>query len=65
MARILIVQKEDGTYAADYKHRVIATGDTQKQTTKRARKVEPDAIALAERVRDTKKGKRDKWRRVY
>jgi hypothetical protein len=63
--RLLIEQQEDGTYAADYDHKVIATGSTQRLAIDRGRKIEPDAIALAERVRDTEGGKRDKWRRVY
>jgi len=63
--RLLIEQQDDGTYAADYDRALIATGKTQRQTIDRARKIEPDAIALAERVRKTEGGKPDKWRRVY
>ena len=63
--RLLIERQENGTYAADYDHAVIATGKTQRQAIDRARKIEPDAIALAERVRNTESGKPDKWRRVY
>lgn len=65
MSNIYVEQQEDGSYRATQKHRVIAEGDTQQQTVDRARKVEPDDPVLAERVRNTTAGRRDKWRRVY
>jgi hypothetical protein len=65
MSNIFIEQQEDGTYEATQNHRVIAKGNTQRQTIDRARRAKPDDLALAERVRDTEAGGRDKWRRVY
>ena len=65
MSNIYIERKDDRTYAAIQNKKVIATGDTQAETVKRARKRQPDATVLAERVRDTKDGSPDKWRRVY
>lgn len=62
---IKVEQKHDGTYAASHNGRVIAKGETQRETIDRARRVEPDPPVLAERVRDTDRGRRDKWRRVY
>jgi len=61
----IYVEQHDGTFVATQNKRVIATGDTQRQTIDRARRVEPDDPVLAERVRDTEVGGRDKWRRVY
>lgn len=65
MANIYVEQENDGTYAATQRGEVIATGDTQRQAIDRARKVSPDDPVLAERVRDTEVGGRDKWRRAY
>lgn len=65
MSNIYVEQQPDGTYRATQKHRVIAEGGTQRQTINRARRVEPDDPVLAERVRDTNVGGRDKWRRAY
>jgi hypothetical protein len=65
MSNIYVEQQEDGTYSATQNHHVIADGKTQRQTIDRARRVKPDDPVLAERVRDTTAGIRDKWRRVY
>ena len=65
MSNIYVEREEDGTYVATQNNRVIASGDTQAQAVTRARRKEPDDPVLAERVRDTKRGSRDKWRRVY
>lgn len=65
MSDIFIEQQKDGTYEARQNHRVIAKGNTQRQTIDRARRAKPDDPVLAERVRDTEAGGRDKWRRVY
>ncbi|HKV77684.1 MAG TPA: DUF5678 domain-containing protein [Candidatus Sulfotelmatobacter sp.] len=65
MSNIYVEREEDGTYVATQNNRVIASGDTQAQAVARARRKEPDDPVLAERVRDTKRGSRDKWRRVY
>jgi hypothetical protein len=65
MSNIFVEQQEDGTYEATQNHRIIAKGNTQRRTIDRARRVKPDDPVLAERVRDTEAGGRDKWRRVY
>jgi hypothetical protein len=65
MSNIFVEREDDGKYTATQNHRAIATGDTQRQTIDRARRVKPDDPVLAERVRDTDVGGRDKWRRVY
>jgi hypothetical protein len=61
----IFVEREDDGYVARQNKRVIAKGDTQAETIARARRAEPDDPVLAERVRDTTRGSRDKWRRVY
>jgi len=65
MSNIYVEVEDDGTYVATQNHRTVATGNTQRQTIDRARRTKPDDPVLAERVRDTKTGGRDKWRRVY
>jgi hypothetical protein len=65
MSDIFVEQKNDGTYVATQNKRVIAKGETQAQAITRARRVEPNDPVLAERVRNTKRGSRDKWRRAY
>lgn len=65
MSNIYVEREDDGTYVATQNKRIIARGDTQAQTVARARRQEPDDAVLAERVRDTKGGVRDKWRRAY
>lgn len=65
MSNIYVEQQNDGTYKATQNHRIVAEGQTQRQTIDRARRAEPDDPVLAERVRDTNVGGRDKWRRVY
>jgi hypothetical protein len=65
MSDIYVERKDDGTYVTTQKKQVIAKGGTQAETVARARRKEPDDSVLAERVRNTKGGSRDKWRRVY
>lgn len=65
MSNIYVEQETDGTYVATQKGRTVATGDTQRETIDRARRARPDDPVLAERVRDTDVGGRDKWRRAY
>jgi hypothetical protein len=59
------IEQHDDNYVAIQNKKVIAEGDTQMEAAKRARRREPDDPILAERVRDTKRGSRDKWRRLY
>jgi hypothetical protein len=65
MSNIYVEREADSKYVATQDKRVIATGDTQADTVASARRKRPDDPVLAERVRDTKSGSRDKWRRVY
>lgn len=64
MSNIYIEQEDDG-FVAYQNRKVIAQGDTQIQAAKRAHKESPDDPILAERVRNTGSGSRDKWRRMY
>lgn len=59
------IESEDTRYVAYLKGRIVATGNTQRQAGERAARKYPDAALFAERVRDTKAGSRDKWRRFY
>jgi len=65
MSDVYVERQDDGTYVAIQNKRVIARGRTQAATVARARRKEPADPVLAERVRNTKGGSRDKWRRVY
>jgi hypothetical protein len=64
MSNVFVERKDDGTYAAIQDKKVIAHGDTQAKTIDKARDKRPDDSILAERVRNTDVGSRDKWRRV-
>lgn len=59
------IESEDTGYVAYLRGKVVATGDTQRQAGERAARRYPDAALFAERVRNTKAGSRDKWRRFY
>ncbi len=65
MSNIYLERKKDTTYVATQNGRTIATGDTQAQAGRRAHERRPNDPILAERVRDTEVGGRDKWRRWY
>jgi hypothetical protein len=65
MSDIFVERKPDGNYVARQNHRIIATGSTQELTADRAHRLKPNDPVFVERVRDTKGGSRDKWRRVY
>jgi len=64
MANIYVGRESDGSYSATQNQKTIATGDTQRVTIDRARRIRPDDHVLAERIRDTTVGGRDKWRRA-
>jgi len=64
VANIYVEQEGDG-YVAFQNKQPIARGSTQKETAERAHRLRPNDPILAERVRDTDKGHRDKWRRLY
>lgn len=65
MSDIFVEREDDRTYVAIQNKQVIAKGPTQAETAARAHRKEPGDPVLAERVRNTKRGKRDKWRRIY
>ena len=65
MSDIFVERQDDGTYKARQNRRTIAKGVTQEQAAARAHRKRPDDPVLAERVRDTNRGSRDKWRRIY
>jgi uncharacterized protein YdaT len=63
--QLFVEQREQGDYAvrrggAD---RASAVCDTQKEAIERARELNPNQAPLVERVRDTKVGGRDQWRK--
>jgi hypothetical protein len=61
----IFIEREENNYVAYQNQRVIAEGDTQRQAAERAHRKKPDDPILAERVRNTEGGSRDKWRRIY
>ena len=61
----IYVEQEDDGYVAYQNKKEIARGDTQQEAAKRAHRISPDDPILAERVRMTNAGSRDKWRRLY
>jgi hypothetical protein len=63
MSLIQVERKDDGSYRALRNGRTVATGDTQNDTAKLARKKFEDDTIEVERVRNTSNGSRDKWRR--
>jgi hypothetical protein len=65
MSNIYVEREDNGKYVAFQNKKAIATGEIQAQAAARARRKRPEDPVLAERVRDTKAGSRDKWRRVY
>ena len=62
---LFIEQRKEGDYAIRRANSERASGiaPTQSQAIEQARKLDPNATILVERVRDTKSGVRDKWRR--
>jgi hypothetical protein len=64
MSNIYVEREEDG-YVALQNRRTIATGNTQEEAAERAHRIRPEDPVLAERVRNTGRGHRDKWRRIY
>jgi hypothetical protein len=61
----IYIEQEEGGYVAYQNKKTIAEGVTQMEATKRAHRESPDDPILAERVRNTGVGHRDKWRRIY
>jgi hypothetical protein len=66
MGKLFVERRpEDGDYAirrpgAD---RISGHEPTQAEAIERAREIDPDAAVLVERVRNTDRGHRDKWRK--
>jgi len=63
--KIFVERRKQGDYAvrqAD-SERASAVCPTQADAIDRAREIAPDASLLVERVRDTTRGGRDKWRK--
>ena len=58
----VFVEREGKKYVAIQNKQIIATGSTQAQAINRAHDKRPNDPVLAERVRNTDKGSRDKWR---
>ena len=66
MGRFFIERREkEGDYAIRRPDSERASGieDTQREAIERAREMDPNATIEVERVRDTNRGGRDKWRR--
>jgi len=65
MSNVFVERKDDGTYVATQNRQVIAKGSTQAEAAEHAHRKALGCPVFVERVRDTKGGSRDKWRRVY
>lgn len=63
---LFIERRDQGDYAIRRPGAERASGiaSTQQQAIEQARKLDPNASILVERVRDTNVGGRDKWRKV-
>jgi hypothetical protein len=62
---LFVEQRPHGDFAVRRANseRASAVADTQAEAIAKARKLEPDATVLVERVRHTSVGKPDKWRK--
>jgi hypothetical protein len=63
---VFIERREQGDYAVRKpgSEKASAVLPTQAAAIERAREMNPDSAVLVERVRDTKFGGRDKWRKI-
>ena len=63
--RLFVEQREQGDYAVRKPNsvRASAVAPTQREAIERARQLNPTAPPLVERVRNTKTGGRDQWRK--
>jgi len=61
-----VERRDDGDYTVKRKgaERASATAPTQQKAIESARKMNPGVAPNVERVRDTDKGGRDKWRKA-
>ena len=64
--KVYVEQRPEGDYAVRRANseRASATAPTQKEAIERARELNPGVSPHVERVRDTKTGGRDKWRKA-
>ncbi len=62
---LYVERRDDGNYAIRRpgSERASDVRDTQSEAIDRARDIEPDAAIHVERVRNTDRGSRDKWRK--
>ncbi len=62
---LYVERREEGDYAIRRpgSDRASDVRDTQSDAIDRARDIEPDAAIHVERVRNTNRGSRDKWRK--
>jgi len=60
-----IERRDNGDYAVRRpdSERASAVTPTQQEAIERARQIDPNAVIHVERVRDTNRGGRDKWRK--
>jgi hypothetical protein len=66
MTKLFVERREnEGDYAIRRPgaKRISDTRDTQAEAIDRAEEIDPQAAILVERVRDTNRGSRDKWRK--
>lgn len=63
--KIFVEQRDQGDYAVrrPNSQRASAIAPTQAKAIEEARRLNPDGPVLVERVRNTVKGKPDKWRK--
>ena len=63
--QLFVEQREQGDCAVRRANsvRASATASTQKKAIERARELNPETPPLVERVRNTKTGGRDQWRK--
>ena len=63
--QLFVEQRAQGNYAVRRANaaRASAVAPTQKEATGRAREISPETPPLVERVRNTKTGGRDQWRK--
>jgi uncharacterized protein YdaT len=63
---LYVEKNDDGQYAVKKPHAQRASDilPTQKEAIERAKEINPNAAIHVERVRDTDKGSRDKWRHL-
>jgi uncharacterized protein YdaT len=63
---LFIERRDDGKYAVKREgtQRASAVTDTQKEAIQRAKEISPGTRPDVERVRNTRSGRRDHWRRA-